>query len=149
MYWTAALARYGTIAVDPHLGRQFVGGFEADASDVVGQPIRVLLDLGDGFLPVGPVDPYRPTEADAMLGQEEHDFADFLLLLPALTDAFYTLLADALDVKKEIRGRLEDFESPFFVETDDPGGQLRPDAADSPRQPDTFRCPRPRPDAWS
>jgi hypothetical protein len=46
----------GTVAVDPQLGRQFIGGLEADAPDVVGQPVRVLLDLGDGFLAVGAVD---------------------------------------------------------------------------------------------
>ena len=122
----------GTIAVDPHLGRQFIGGLEADAPDVVGQPVRVLLDLGDGFLAVGAVDSHGPTETDAMLGQEEHDFADFLLLLPALADPLDPLLADPLDVEKEVRGRLEDFERPFLVEADDLGRQLRPDAADCP-----------------
>ena len=132
----------GTIAVDPHLGRQFVGGLEADAPDVVGQPVGVLLDLGDGFLAVGPVDSHSPTETDAMLGQKEHDFADFLLFLPALADPLDPLLADPLDVEKKIRGRLEDFEGPFLVEGDDPGPQLRPDAADCPRSQilfDAFR----------
>ena len=122
----------GTVAVDPHLGRQFIGGLEADAPDVVGQPVRVLLDLGDGFLAVGPVDAHGPAEADAMLGQEEHDFADFLLLLPALADPLDPFLADALDVEEEIGGRLEDFEGPFLVDADDLGGDLRPDAADRP-----------------
>ena len=122
----------GTVAVDPHLGRQFVGGLEADAPDVVGQPVGVLLDLGDGFLAVGAVDSHGPTEADAMLGQEEHDFADFLLLLPALANPLDPFLADPLDVEQEVGGRLEDFERPFLVEADDLGRQLRPDAADCP-----------------
>ena len=74
------------VAVDAQLGRQFVGRLEADAPDVVGQLVRVLLDLGDGLLAVGAVDPHRPPGTDAMLGQEEHDLADFLLLLPALAD---------------------------------------------------------------
>ena len=122
----------GTVAVDPHLGRQFIGGLEADAPDVVGEPVGVFLDLGDGFLAVGAVDSHGPTEADAMLGQEEHDLADFLLLLPALTDPLDSFVADALDVEQEIGGRLEDFEGPFLVDADDLGRQLRPDAANAP-----------------
>ena len=116
----------GTVAVDPHLGRQFVGGLEADAPDVVGQLVRVLLDLGDGFLAVGAVDPDRPTGTDAVLGQEEHDLADFLLLLPALADPLDPFLADALDVQEEIGGRLEDLQRPFFVDADDLGGNFGP-----------------------
>ena len=50
----------GAVAVDPQLGGQFVGGLEADAPDVVGQLVRVLLDLGDGLLAVGAVDPAPP-----------------------------------------------------------------------------------------
>ena len=122
----------GTVAVDPHLGRQFIGGLEADAPDVVGQSVGILLDLGDGFLAVGAVDSHGPTETDAMLGQEEHDLADFLLLLPALADPLDPFLADPLDVEKEVGGRLEDFQRPFLVEGDDLGRQLRPDAADRP-----------------
>ena len=40
------------VAVDPHLGGQFVGRLEADATDVVGQLVRVVLDLGDGLLSI-------------------------------------------------------------------------------------------------
>ena len=118
--------------VDPHLGRQFVGCLETDAPDVVGQPVWVLFDLGDGFLPVGPVDSHGPAEADTMLGQKEHDFADFLLLLPTLADPLDSFVADALDVEQEVGGRLEDFERPFLVDGDDLGGKFRPDAANCP-----------------
>ena len=45
----------GTVAVDTQLGRQLIGGLEADPSDVVGQLVRVRLDFGDGLVPVGPV----------------------------------------------------------------------------------------------
>ena len=122
----------GTIAVDSHLGGEFVGGLEADSPDVVGQPVRVFLDLGDGFLAVGPVDADGPARTDAVFGQEQHDFADFLLLLPALANPLDPLVADALDMKQEVRGRLEDFEGAFLVDADDLGGDLRPDAADCP-----------------
>ena len=139
----------GTVAVDPHLGRQFIGGLEADAPDVVGQPVGVLLDLGDGFLAVGAVDPDGPAEADAMLGQEEHDLADFLLLLPTLADPLDPFLADPLDVEEEVRGRLEDFQRPFLVDGDDLGGESSARCCGSPRRPDTFRCLPPRPGGWS
>ena len=122
----------GAVAVDPQLGGQFVGGLEADAPDVVGQLVGVLLDLGDGLLAVGAVDSHGPARTDAMLGQEEHDLADFLLLLPALADPLDPFLADPLDVQQEVGGRLEDFQRPFLVDADDLGGQLRPDAADRP-----------------
>ena len=67
-----------------------------------------------------------------MLGQEQHDFADFLLLLPTLADPLDPFVADALDVEEEVGGRLEDFEGAFLVDGDDLGGDLRPDAADCP-----------------
>ena len=67
-----------------------------------------------------------------MLGQEEHDLADFLLLLPALANPLDPFLADPLDVEQEVGGRLEDFQRPLLVDADDLGGQLRPDAADRP-----------------
>ena len=106
----------GTVAVDSQLGSQFIGGLEADSPDVVGELEGIGLDLGDGLLAVGAVDPHRPTGSDAMLGQKEHDLANFLLLLPTLANPLEPLLADSLDVEQEVRGRLDDFESPFFVE---------------------------------
>ena len=53
----------GAVAVDAQLGRQFIGGLEADATDVVGQLVRVLLDLGDGLVAVGAVDADGPARA--------------------------------------------------------------------------------------
>src|SRR5690242_6688074 len=76
------------IGVDSQLGRQFVGRLEADATDVVGELVWVLFNLGDGLLAVGAIDTDRPSRRDAMLSQEQDDLADLLLLLPALTDAF-------------------------------------------------------------
>ena len=67
----------------PEFGSEFVGSLEADATDVVSQLIRVLLDFGDGLLPIGAVDSHRPPRRDAMLRKKEHDFANFLLFLPA------------------------------------------------------------------
>ena len=44
-----------------------------------------------------------------MLGQEQHDLADFLLFLPTLANPLEPLLADSLDVKQDIGGLLKDF----------------------------------------
>ena len=76
-----------------------------------------------------------------MLGQEEHDLANFLLLLPTLADSLDPLLPNTLDVHEEVWGLLEDFESPLLVDADDLGGDLRPDGPDRTRSKvlfDTF-----------
>ena len=67
-----------------------------------------------------------------MLRQEEHDLADFLLLLPALPDSLQPFLADAFDVQQEVGGLLEDFQGALLVDGDDLGGDFRPDAANRP-----------------
>ena len=121
------------VAVDPQLGRQFIGRLEADAPDVVGQLVRVLFDLGDGFVAVGAVDADGPPRRNAMLGQKEHDLADFLLLLPALADSLQPFLPDAFDVQQKVGGLLEDFQRSLVVDGDDLGGEFRADAADRPR----------------
>ena len=51
----------GAIAVAPKFRRQFIGGLEANSPDVVGQPVGIFLDFGDGFVAVSPVDPDGPT----------------------------------------------------------------------------------------
>src|ERR1700756_6023225 len=69
--------------LDAELGRDLIGGAEADATDVAGQPIRVLRDELDGLGAVGLVDAYRARGADAVAVQEQHDLPDDLLLGPA------------------------------------------------------------------
>ena len=120
------------VAVDPQLGRKFVGGLEADAANVVGQLVRVGLDLGDGLLAVGSVDADGPPRGDAVLGQEEHQLADLFLLLPALPDPLEALLADPVDLQQELGRLLEDFQRLLLVDADDLGGDFWADAADRP-----------------
>ena len=103
------------VAVDSQLRRQFIGGLEADAPDVVGQLVRVRFDLGDDFVSVGAVDADGPPRRDAMLGQKEHDLADLLLLLPALANPLQPFLADAFDVQQKVGGLLEDFQGSLLV----------------------------------
>ena len=84
------------VPVDAQLGGQFVCRLEADPTDVVRQLVGVRLDLGNRFMAVGAVDADGPARSDAVLGQEEHDLADFLLLLPTFPDSLESFRADAL-----------------------------------------------------
>ena len=68
-----------------------------------------------------------------MLGQEEHELPDFLLLVPALVDALEPLRPDPFDVQQEVGSLLEDFEGSLLVDCDDLGRQFRADTADRPR----------------
>ena len=69
--------------LDAELGRDLVGGAEADAADVAGQPVGVLRDQLNRVGAVGLVDAHRARGADAVAVQEQHDLADHLLLGPA------------------------------------------------------------------
>src|SRR5664279_893161 len=71
------------VAVDSQLESQFISGFEADSPDVVCQLIGIFFNFGNGLMPIGAVNSHRPPRRDAVFSQEEHDFADFLLLFPA------------------------------------------------------------------
>jgi hypothetical protein len=42
----------GAVAVDSQLHRQFIGGFEADSTDVVCQLVGIFFNFGDRLLPV-------------------------------------------------------------------------------------------------
>jgi len=122
-----------TVAIHPQLHGQLVGGLEADAADVVGQPVGVLLDLGDGLLAVGAIDADRAGRAEPVIGEEEHDAADLALLLPALADHLQALAPDAADVEKEVGILVEHLQGPLLVDADDAGGQRLADAADRAR----------------
>src|ERR1035441_7428835 len=86
---------------DADLLRDLVGGLEADAVDVLGQAIRVHLDLIDRALPIRLANPHRPAGADAVAVEEHHDLADHLLLRPRLLDALAALWADAVHVDRK------------------------------------------------
>lgn len=68
-----------------------------------------------------------------MFTEEQHDLADFPLLLPALANSFHSLLTDSFDVQEEIGGGLEDLECSLFMDTDDICRQLGADATNCPR----------------
>ena len=72
----------GAVAVDAQLASQFVCRLEPDPPNVIGELVGVLLDFGDGLVTVGAIDPDCPTRTDAVVGQEQHDLADFSSVPP-------------------------------------------------------------------
>src|SRR5262249_5174060 len=81
--------------LDAELGRDLVGGAEADAPNVAGQTIRVFRDELNGIGTIGFVDAHRPRRADTIAVQEQHDLTDDFLLGPAGDDPLRALRADA------------------------------------------------------
>src|SRR6516225_11438846 len=116
--------------LDTKLGRDLVGGAEADAADVPGQPIRVLRDDLNGIGPIGLVDAHRPRRADAVAVQAQHDFADDLLLGPAGDDPLRALWADAGYLAQARRFLFDDVEHCLAENAHELLRVDRPDAAD-------------------
>ena len=67
----------------PELGRDGIGRLEADPAHVLGQPVRVLGHDLNGLIAIGLEDAHRPSRADPMGVQEDHDLPHRLLLGPA------------------------------------------------------------------
>lgn len=110
-----------------------VGGEKADAVDVVGQPIRVLGDGGDGLVAVLLVDPHGKKGADAVGLQKHHHFPDGAVLGPGLADHAQLLFGDPGHLDKALDLFLEDVEGFFLEVLDDFLGRLGADALDQAR----------------
>ena len=84
-------AGFGTIERilrDANLLRDLVGRLKADPLNVCRQSVGIAAHLLDGMFPVSFVDAYRPTGADAIAVQENHNLADLLRLLPCMAIRF-------------------------------------------------------------
>src|SRR4051794_12042290 len=88
-------------AVDAETLGELVGGVEADAPDIAGQPVGVVAHQVDGLLAVLLVDAHGPRGADAVRLQEDHDLAHGLLFAPAFADLLDAARADSLDLLEE------------------------------------------------
>jgi hypothetical protein len=88
-----------------------VSGLEADAVNVLGQPVRVAPDLLDRVFAVSLEDPRCPACADSVAVEENHDVADDLLFRPRRLDLLPSLGADAVHVFQPGRFRLDDVEN--------------------------------------
>ena len=95
---------------DAQLLRDLVGGLEADAPDVLGQPIGIGFNGRDGLVPIGLVDLHRVGRGDAFGLQEQHDVADLALFVPRLLDHRNPLFADALHSQQRARLVLDDLQ---------------------------------------
>ena len=87
-----------------------VGGAEADAADVAGEPIGILGHHLDGVVAIGLEDPDRARRPDAMGMQKHHDVAHGLLFGPAGGDPRRAQFADAGNLAQAARLRLDDLE---------------------------------------
>ena len=116
--------------LDAELHRDGVGGHEADAADVAGEPVGVLRHHLHGIGAVGPEYPHRPRRADAVAVQEHHDLADDLLLSPGVGDPLRPHLPDAGHLAQAFRLGLDDVEHLLAERPDKLAGVDRADAPD-------------------
>ena len=119
--------------LDAKPGRDCVRRFEADAPDVLRQPVRVFRHELHGIVAVGLVDAHRARCADAMRMQKDHDLADDFLLGPGGNDALGAARADAVDLAQALRRTLDDIEDLVAERLNEPFGIDGADAADHAR----------------
>jgi hypothetical protein len=110
-----------------------VGGLEADAPDVGGQPVRLAADHVDRLVPVGLVDPHRQRRGDTNALQEDHHLLDRLLLLPRTGDHPGALGPKTGDLDQAARLLLDHLQGGLAEVIDDPLGHLGADALDQSR----------------
>ena len=115
------------VDAEPH--RDGVGGLEADAADVAGQPIGILRHHLHRVGAVGLEDAHRARGPDPVAVQEHHDLAHRLLLGPGGGDPLRPHRADAVDLPQAFGARLDDVEHPLAECTDE---LLRIDRSDTP-----------------
>ena len=126
------------LPIDAHLLGQFVGRLKADAPDVAGQAIRVLLHLVEGLIAVGLPDADRPGRTDAVRVQKDHDVAHGLLLFPAGANQGDAVLADALDFLEKRRTFIDHFQGAVAEGLDDLVREKGTDALDESGSEELF-----------
>src|SRR5271169_2511103 len=119
--------------LDAELGRDLIGGAEADAADVAGQPVRVLRNELNRVGAIDLVDAHRARRADAVAVQEQHDLADDLLLGPTRNDALRPFRANPGDFPQAARLLLDDVKDGIAEGAYQLLRVHRPDAADHAR----------------
>ncbi len=122
--------RSGLSARDADRRGDRVGGLEADAPDVRGQLVGLLLDGVDRFVAVFLVDLHRQGRGDADALQEDHDLLDGLLLGPRVLDARAALRAEAGNLDEAVGLVVDDVHDVGAEVADHPLGHDRADALD-------------------
>src|SRR5713101_6638537 len=87
---------------------QHIGGLEANAMNVEGQAIRILLDAGNGLVAVSLVNANSSGSSNAMGVQKDHDFSDDLLGRPGLNHPLFAFGTNAVELSQTVRCLLND-----------------------------------------
>ena len=93
-----------------HFHGHRVGRAKADASDIAGEPIRILGHHLNGVVAIGLEDAHRARRSNTMGMQKHHDVANGLLLGPAGGDFSRAELSDPRHIPQLLGGRFDDFE---------------------------------------
>ena len=116
--------------LDAESFRDQIGGTEADAPDVTGQPVGILAHDLHGIGAVGLEDAHRAARADTVLVQEHHDLADHLLVRPGRGDPGRPGRSDTLDLAQTAGAGFDDVEHVCAEQLDHALGKDRADAPD-------------------
>ena len=127
---TPGLGTDDGIAGNAQALRQRIGRLEADAVDVQGQAVGILLHPGDGLGAVGLVDAHGTGRAHAMAMQKHHDLAHDFLLGPGGDHAGGALGADAVEFLQALRRLRDDVEDLGAEGLHQFAGKVRADAFD-------------------
>ncbi len=126
----AGLQALRRVLRDAELGGDLVRRLEADAVDVGGQPVGVLLHQLRGVGAVGLVDLDRVVGGDPVRLEEDHHLLDLPLLLPGAHDLLASFGADPLHLGQPLRPVLDDVERLQAERRHHPGGHHLADPAD-------------------
>ena len=117
----------------PQLLGDLIGGLEANAPDIQGQPVGILGDLGNGGSAIGLVDAHRPGGAHPVGLQEHHDLPDGLLFRPGGGHPLPPLGTDPRQFFQPLRGGFNHLEHGLPKGPHQLLGKVGTDAFDHPR----------------
>src|SRR5579875_1832545 len=120
-------------AIDAEPASQLISAFEAEAPHIRCQAVRITLDQLDRLIAIGLVDAHGAADAKAVRLQKDHDVAHRLLFLPAFPNALDAARTDAFDFLQERRAFIDDLQGTFTEDSNDPLGEVWPNALDQPR----------------
>ena len=103
----------GGVLGNPHVLSNLVCGFEANAMDILGERVRIATNTLDRIGSVGLVNPHCATGAHPVRMQEQHDFADDLLVGPCIGDLYPSSRANSLNRFQILRAILNHLKNVF------------------------------------
>src|SRR5579871_187916 len=109
---------------------QLIRGLETEAPNVGGQAIRIATHQFDGLVAIRFVDAHRPSSANAVGLQKNHDVAHRFLLMPAFANALDTPRTNSLNFLQKSRTFVNDLQGALAKDSDNLPGIVRPDALD-------------------